>query len=163
MANGTSAFATAYDAARSNRTMGPLNLGTYQQGVLLLVRPIVILGTETTGAYHDLGPVLMDNVVVIPELCRVRWKTGAVTSLSTTATLQKVDNAAANLTALTGLATLTGITVADGFLDFAAATTAPVCRWDDRLRIYFTTVTTISATEAGTAADVEIAVRSINT
>ena len=155
MANGTSAFATAYDAATTSRVGGP-NIAEYDYSIRMTSRPIVILGTEShvTTDYHDLGPALQE-MVIIPDLCRVRWKTGAVTTLSTTATLKSYSTDG-TVTSLTGLATLTGLTVADLFLDFAAATTAPVVAATDRFRLYFTTVTTITATEAGSAADVEI-------
>lgn len=151
MANGTSSFATAYDAAATTRVGGP-NAAEFDQPVRYILRPITMLGNEATGAYHDLGPALT-GLNVIPELCRVRYPTGSTGTLSTTATLSAYKPSTAAVTDLTGLATLNGL-VSDSFADFAAATTLPDVAADDRLRIYFTTMTT---TTAGRTAIVEIA------
>lgn len=150
MANGTSAFATAYDAAATARTGGP-SISDYDFAIRRRIVQIVVLGSETSGAYHDLGPALT-GMVVIPEQCCCRYPTGSTGTLSTTATLSKVSTAG-TVTDLTGLATLNGL-VQDTFADFAAATTLPTVSATDRLRIYFTTVSTVTAART---VDVEIA------
>ena len=151
MANGTSSFATAYDAAATTRVGGP-NAAEYDLPIRYIRRPITMLGTEASGEYHDLGPALT-GLQVVPNQSFVMYPTGSTGTLSTTATLAAYKPSTAAVTNLSGLATLNGL-VADQFADFAAATTWPTVAADDRLRIYFTTMTT---TTAGRTAEVWIA------
>jgi len=145
MASELSAFATLYAATLTGQRVGGPSLDDYHHDVEYFRDTLTITeAANAAGDYYDLGPILKDNVVVLPELSGVRYPTGSTGTLTDVVlTLAKID-VDGTITDLTGPLTATGA-IGEKFTDFAAATTLPTCSATDHWILRVTSLTTLTA------------------
>ena len=138
---GKSDFKTALDSAAKLRN-GNANADLVQRELRVARFAVTIVGTEESGDYHELGPLLIKGATIIPEQIRLRF--GGSGSFNNTVTIKKVDKNGANSVTLTNTATVSATTSVITFTAAAATLFAELAA-DDVLRLELTAVTTVAA------------------
>jgi len=159
MASELSTFATLYAATLTGQRIGNPSQDDYIHDSEERTDTITITeAANAAGDYYDLGPVLYDNLVVVPERSRVRYPTGSTgTMTDVVLTLAKLAEDG-TITDLTGPLTASGA-IGETFTDFASPTTLPTCSATDHFILRVTSITTLTA---GRTLAVEIGYRRKN-
>ena len=112
MANGKSAFATANDNTANTRATAA-NYYDYNWVRGIRRDTITALGNEADLAYHDMGPIVRDGTILVPEQSRIRHGGAGLTTTITIPELrlERVIYKAAPITALTWVAASSVVTV----------------------------------------------------